>query len=155
MDTYTVEFRIEGNQLVPSEITRILELEPCQTRDIAANKNSKRYRNPFWSYDGMATETNFVEQDWQSLEEGLMFLLEKLSPKRNLIQTKFSEYNTYWWCGHFQESFDGGPTFSPELLRISFFPSTTPVEQNTGICSRKLFSWRAQASLNHDGYQTS
>ncbi|MCL7489396.1 MAG: DUF4279 domain-containing protein [Desulfobulbaceae bacterium] len=117
MDTYTVEFRIEGTELVPSEVTRVLGLEPCQTRDMAANKDSKRHCTPLWSYDGMSSETDFVEQEWKSLEEGLLFLLDKLSPKRELIQKEFSDYDKYWWCGHFQDSFDGGPTFSPKLLK--------------------------------------
>jgi len=85
MDTYTVEFRIEDQSLIPSEITNILKLNPCQTIDTIANINSKRKRIPFWAYDGISTENNFIEQDWKSLEEGLLFLLDKLLPKSNLI----------------------------------------------------------------------
>lgn len=117
MDTYTVEFRIDGSNLVPSDITEILGLKPCLYRDTSENVNSKRYRMPFWSYDGISSEDNFKEQEWGSLEEGLQFLLEKLLPKRDLIQSKLKNYNSYWWCGFFQQSFNGGPTFSPELLR--------------------------------------
>lgn len=54
MDTYTVEFRMEGLELQPFEITETLGLVPCQT--IEANKHiNKRY---FWcasfqeSFDG-------------------------------------------------------------------------------------------------------
>ena len=117
MDTYTVEFRIKGSVLVPSEVSKVLGLHPCQTRDMAANKNSKRYRDPFWAYDGISSEINFVEQEWKSLEEGLLFLLDKLLPKCDLIRSNFGEYKTYLWCGHFKQSFDGGPTFSPNLLK--------------------------------------
>lgn len=117
MDTYTVEFRIEGSLLVPSEVTKILGLHPCHTSDIKTVKNKKKYRKPFWSYDGISSENNFIEQEWNSLEDGLLFLLEKLLPKSELIRSQFDEYRTYWWCGFFQQSFNGGPTFSPNLLK--------------------------------------
>ncbi len=116
MDTYTVEFRIEGSTLVPSNVSKVLELDPCQTREKAANKNGKRYRTPFWSFDAISTEENYVEKEWELLEEGLLFLLSKLLPKRDLIHSNFGEYKLYLWCGYFKESFDGGPTFSPDLL---------------------------------------
>lgn len=118
MDTYTVEFRIQGSTLNPSEVTKSLGLEPSLTWDMATIARSNRNRKPLWSYDGISTETTFVEQEWKSLEEGLLFLLDKLLPKRKLIQEEFREYDKFWWCGHFQDSFDGGPTFSPKLLRM-------------------------------------
>lgn len=117
MDTYTVEFRIEGTLLIPSEITNILELTPCQTEDIGDNINSKRKNNALWSYDGISSEKNFVEQEWKTLEEGLLYILEKLQPKIDIIQTELNIYKRYLWCGHFQESFSGGPKFSPKLLK--------------------------------------
>lgn len=117
MDTYTVEFRIEGPALIPSDVTTALGLQPCIIADDVTNNSSKRSRDPFWSYDGISTESDFVEQEWKSLEEGLSFLLDKLLPKRDLIRARFGEFKTYLWCGRFQESFDGGPIFSPDLLR--------------------------------------
>jgi hypothetical protein len=56
-------------------------------------------------------------QEWDSLEEGILYILKDLSPKRELIWSAFGKFNMYWWCGHFQSSFDGGPTLSSELLR--------------------------------------
>jgi hypothetical protein len=42
-----------------------------------------------------------------------------------LIRSNYSEYKIYWWCGYFQQSFDGGPAFSPELLKkLSDFGAT-------------------------------
>ena len=113
MDTYTVEFRIEGLSLVPSEVTKTLELIPSLTSAYQANKN----RKPFWGYDGVSSENNFIERKWLSLEEGLEFVLDKLLPKNELIKSEFSQYKTYLWCAHFQESFNGGPRFSPKLLK--------------------------------------
>lgn len=114
MDTYTVEFRIEGSTLIPQEVTKNLEVNPSQTSD--TNKINRK-REPFWAYDGFSTETDYVGKEWESLEEGLQFLLNILLPKQNLIHSQFAEYKKYWWCGFFQESFDGGPSLSPELLK--------------------------------------
>ena len=113
MDTYTVEFRIETSTLSASEVTEVLGLIPSQTSDTnTLNKN----RKPFWSYDGISTEANYISKEWESLEEGLLFLLEKLLPKRDLIQSHYGEYKKYLWCGFFQDSYNGGPTFSPLVL---------------------------------------
>ncbi len=117
MDTYTVEFRIQGSTLNPLEITRLLDLEPSLTRNMETIARSNRKREPIWSYDGISTEKKFVEQKWETLEEGLQFLLDILLPKQEQILATCSEYNVFFWCGFFQESFDGGPTLSPDLLR--------------------------------------
>ena len=117
MDTYTVEFRIEGSSLIPSNITKLLELTPSRTENIGDSINPKRKNNALWSYDGISSEKNFVAQEWKTLEEGLLYLLEKLQPKADIIQNELNIYKKYLWCGHFQESFSGGPKFSPELLK--------------------------------------
>ena len=113
MDTYTIEFRIEGFELVPSEVTALLNLQPSQIREININENTSMRHMPLWAYEGKYFESN---SEWQSLEEGLASLLEQLIPKRDLIWSKFGEFDIYWWCGHFQQSFDGGPTFSSPLI---------------------------------------
>ena len=117
MDTYTVEFRIEGSSLIPSIITKTLELTPSQTENIGDSINPKRKNNALWSYNGISSEENFIEQKWETLEEGLLYILEKLQPKADIIQNKLNIYKRYLWCGHFQESFSGGPKFSPKLLK--------------------------------------
>ncbi|HIQ47634.1 MAG TPA: DUF4279 domain-containing protein [Sulfurovum sp.] len=109
IDTYTVEFRITGSFLRASEITELLALSPSQTTFANSNEN-------IWSYDGVSTENNFVEQEWKSLEEGLIFILDKLLPKKDLIESNLKESKKYLWCGCFQETLAGGLTFSPRLL---------------------------------------
>ena len=116
MDTYTVEFRMEDLSLVPSEITKILKLNPCQTRDSNTNIN-KRNPNALWAYDGIYFDNNSLAYKWKTLEEGLLFILDKLEPKLHLIESDFVRYKRYFWCAHFQESFDGGPRFSTDLLK--------------------------------------
>ena len=44
------------------------------------------------------------------------FLLSKLSPHQSTVMELSRQYNAWWWCGHFQSSFDGGPILSPGLL---------------------------------------
>lgn len=113
---YTVEFRIEGLLLTPSAVTHKLGLEPCQERIAGSSLSAERRQlNALWAYDGFSVELNST-REWQSLEEGLLFLLQKLLPLRDLISSNFGEFNMYWWCGHFQDSFNGGPVFSVELL---------------------------------------
>jgi hypothetical protein len=119
VDTYTVEFRIESRVLVPSEVTSLLNLQPSQTRDINITEGSNTRHIPLWAYDGFNVESN---HEWESLEDGLIYLLDQLQPKKDLIWSKFGEFDMYWWCGHFQQSFDGGPTFSPKLfIRLADF----------------------------------
>jgi len=117
MDTYTVEFRIEGTLLIPSEVTNKLGLNPCYVENIGDSINKKRKNIALWSYDGISSEKNFIEQEWKTLEEGLLYILEKLQPKLDIIQTEFSTHKRFLWCGYFQESFNGGPKFSPKLLK--------------------------------------
>ncbi len=38
-------------------------------------------------------------------------------PLRGTLLNLTTEFNGIWWCGHFQSSFDGGPTLTPTLLR--------------------------------------
>jgi hypothetical protein len=64
-----------------------------------------------WAFDG-AEGSNY----WESLEDGLCFVLDKLWPLREIIAKYKSSGRLIWWCGNFQSSFDGGPTLSAGLL---------------------------------------
>ena len=50
------------------------------------------------------------------MEEGLTFLLKILSTRKAEIITLAHQFDAVWWIGHFQSSFDGGPTLSPKLM---------------------------------------
>ena len=109
--TYTVEFRIYSSNIDPSEITKELGLQPCQTRmanTTAVRKSSKN----MWAYDG-----GEGSQEWDSLEEGITCVLDKLWIHRGTIGKYKPDADLVWWCGNFQSSFDGGPRLSPELLK--------------------------------------
>jgi len=113
-----VQFRISGKNLDPSEITRQLGLEPNQVR-LAGGRRSQNqvWQESLWSYDGSANPTD-PSKEWTSLEEGLLYVLGKLSSKKDLIQGYARSFEVIWWCGHFQSGFDGGPTLSVSLLKL-------------------------------------
>lgn len=109
---YTVEFRIFSKTLDPNEITRELGLQPCQIRIEGAPGLGKRPQQGMWAYDG--GEGNIT---WESLADGLTFLLDKLWPHREAIAKYKPAATLMWWCGNFQSSFDGGPTLTATLLK--------------------------------------
>lgn len=115
MDTFTVEFRIEGGGMSPNQITEALGLDPCMTRDQSVVRGG-RTLNALWSYDGGFARNNEEAKTWLSIEEAMSDLVEKLLPKRDAIHAKLGGANVYWWCGHFKDSFDGGYSLSSALL---------------------------------------
>lgn len=107
---YTVELRLYGEQLDPDTITRETGLQPCQVRVRGAQLGTRTYTRGMWAFDGNGPG------EWTSLEEGLAFVLARLGGSVDLFATYRQEYKFVWWCGHFQSSFDGGPTISAALL---------------------------------------
>lgn len=111
---YTVELRFSGDQLDPSDISARLEVPASNSSDMPMAEVMRRRKRLFWSYNGI--EQAGFQADWESLEDGLRFLLGCLSDKKKEIHGLAQQFYGRWWCGHFQSSFDGGPTLSPELL---------------------------------------
>lgn len=114
--SYTVELRFTGDSLDSAELTRRLNLQPHNALSASDAALSGRRRRPFWAYKGHA-EDGF-QPEWQSLEAGLSFLLRHLTPHRIAIIETSRSFEGLWWCGHFQTSFDGGPTLSAEVLAV-------------------------------------
>jgi len=92
MHKYTVEFRVDGIALIPSEVTALLGLQPCQVREAGIDGARKNGGKSLWAYDGFGLGTN-SKHEWESLESGLLFLLEKLLPKKNQIELNFSNFD--------------------------------------------------------------
>lgn len=107
---YTVELRVYGKTLDPESITREAGLQPCRVRRAGDRLGSRTYSEAMWGFDGDGSA------DWDSLEEGLAFVLDRLGTSEQLFAKYRVEHHVIWWCGHFQTSFDGGPTLSPPLL---------------------------------------
>jgi len=115
MHEYTVELRIHGTDLVPATITQALRLEPATIREVGESRADGRvWDQAVWGYNGYPLDATNL---WPSLEDGLTFLLDRLEPVRSQINNYQQNYDVVFWCGHFQSSFDGGPTLSAQLLR--------------------------------------
>jgi hypothetical protein len=115
MHEYTVELRISGAELVPATMTRALGLEPSLVRQVGERRGEgKVWDQAVWGYNGFPADT---PKSWASLEDGLTFLLDRLERLRSEIDKHKQKYDAVWWCGHFQSSFDGGPTLSAKLMR--------------------------------------
>lgn len=115
MHEYTVELRISGSELVPATITQALGLEPSTIREVGERRSERRVWNKaLWGYNGFPSDTPSY---WASLEEGLTFLLDRLEPLQSQIDNYKQNHDVVFWCGHFQSSFDGGPTLSARLMR--------------------------------------
>lgn len=112
--TYMVELRFYGDALEPSEITRRLCLQPSTTSDDLPVGPKGRKRRPVWGYNGQG-EDGF-QSEWQSLEQGLDFVLRRIAPLQATVVELSQDFKGIWWCGHFQASFDGGPTLSSKTL---------------------------------------
>lgn len=112
MHEYTVEFRISSAELVPASITEALGLEPSLVRQVGERRSeTKVWQKALWAYNGFPPTP-----EWSSLEDGLTFLLDRLEPLQKQIDNYKQSYELIFWCGHFQSSFDGGPTLSAELM---------------------------------------
>jgi Domain of unknown function (DUF4279) len=111
---YSVELRFTGEELVPSEITTRLGLHPTNFFIHGMNYPNARGRMPFWGYDAQGDREHY--RGWGSLEEGFEFVCRELRSKKAEIIKLSQEFKGLWWCGHFQSSFDGGPTFTPSFL---------------------------------------
>jgi hypothetical protein len=111
---YTIELRFSSPSLEVSSITNKLNLQPSNFLTFEQASKSKKKRNPYWGYNGFG-EVDFNDE-WVSLEEGLVFLLKTITHKKADIIMLASEFQAVWWCGHFQNIFSGGPTISANLL---------------------------------------
>ncbi|MEH6434982.1 DUF4279 domain-containing protein [Massilia sp. DD77] len=97
----------------PSDISALLNLVPSNSSN-QSEILSRRRRRPYWAYNGHGEEG--FQLEWESLEDGLEFMLKNLRHRKAEIIALAGQFDGVWWCGHFQASFDGGPTLSPKLL---------------------------------------
>lgn len=113
-----MELRVYGPSLDPDVITRDTGLQPCRTQRAGTRLGSKTLGQSMWGFDGA------LGDQWESLEQGLNALLDLVEPQRGAFERYAKQYSIIWWCGHFQRSFDGGPTLSVKLLnRLAEFPA--------------------------------
>ena len=113
MNQYTVDFRIEGESLLPEQVTLDLGVEPSLVRRKGDPRGSSIFGKSMWAFGGRG-----AGRDWTSLEEGLRQLLDELAPLRPVLEPYFQTCSVYWWCGSFQSEFGSTVSLSPELFRL-------------------------------------
>lgn len=115
MHEYSVALRICGATLDTAAITSKLKLTPTQIR-IAGQPRSNEsvWPESLWEYEVRPGDGKVC---WTSLEEGLAKIFSALAPHKDALHQYQQELAVFLWCGHFSSSFNGGPTFSPSLLR--------------------------------------
>ena len=98
----------------PDSVTTETGLHPCDSRHVDFDHDGTVRQKSRWAYNGGGESGAF---EWDTLEEGLEFVLERASNSADVFKRYAANNLVTWWCGHFQSSFDGGPTLSPGLLK--------------------------------------
>ena len=106
---------IQPESASSARITQALGLEPSLVGQVGEHRGAGTvWDQALWGYNGFPGD---IPKSWASLEDGLTFVLDRLEPLRSEIDKYKQKYDAVWWCGHFQSSFDGGPTLSAKLMR--------------------------------------
>jgi hypothetical protein len=115
MHEYSVELLVKGKGLVESEVSERLGLQCTGYLREGEPLPPKRHREQsVWSF---AVRPSVNNPDWESLEDGLVSLIQKLLPVKGALTSLRQRYSTEAYCGHFGSGFGGGPSISPETLR--------------------------------------
>ena len=116
MHEYTVELRIYGRDLNITSVTEQSGLEPSLVRKVGDRRSETlQWDEAMWAYNGFPQSAEGVT--WPSLEEGLSFLLARLQPLKDILETYKSEQKIILWCGHFQSDSNASTTLSAEILK--------------------------------------
>jgi uncharacterized protein DUF4279 len=107
---YTVELRVWDDDLDPDVITRETGLQPCQTRRRGLKRGERIDSEGLWAFDGG------YSQDWDSLSDGLSFLLDRLRGYEEFFQRYAAKYDVS--CG-------GVDTFRVHLMVANAFARVT------------------------------
>lgn len=116
MHTYSVALRICGAELDAAEVSASLKLKPTQTRVIGQPRFSTNsvWDESMWEYE---VRPDKDKSAWDSLEDGLRAIFAAFVSCDEALRRYQQRCKVFLWCGHFSSSFDGGPTFSPRLLK--------------------------------------
>ena len=98
----------------PDRVTAETGLNPCDVSHAELDPDGTVLHKSRWAYNGGGESDTY---EWDKLEEGLEFVLERASSSVDIFKKYGTNNLVTWWCGHFQSTFDGGPTLSPGLLK--------------------------------------
>jgi len=116
MHSYLVSLRISGKAFDPSDVTKDLSIEPTQVRIAGEPRPGGKsvWEESMWEYEARPTTG---EIEWLTLEAGLRELLSSFSNCVEKLRVYQRLNEVCIFCGHFSDSFNGGPSLSPALLK--------------------------------------
>ena len=118
MREYTVEFRIEGEGLVPAHVTQRLGMQPSLVRHVGDRRGAEDcFGKALWAFSGAPLPSG-ESRTWLSLEEGLRHVADCLEPKVQALRDLLAEFDGYWWCGYFEDGFGGETQLSPAIMAV-------------------------------------
>lgn len=116
MHEYRVSLVIMGKEMDTDAITSNLKLIPSQVFPVQPESEHPRRRSrASWTYDGTKPGEDAIY--WGSVEEGLGFLLPPLLAVKEKLMEYSQCHEVTLWCSHFHQGYDGGPIFSPSILK--------------------------------------
>lgn len=116
MHEYSVGLLIAGDDLDEAEVSKKLGLQSTVfLRKGEPMEPKRRRKQSVWSFD---VRPSPGDPDWQSLDDGLKCLVKRLLPLKAVLVELKQRYSTEAYCGHFGSGFGGGPSISPETLRL-------------------------------------
>jgi len=111
--SYLVELTIAGDSIEEQALSRQIGLQATRFFKKGDEKSPGAvWKESVWSLEVLPSDGN----EWMSLEDGLVSLLRKLMPAKDLLKKIAAEHDVAISCGHFYSGFGGGPTLSPKIL---------------------------------------
>lgn len=116
MHTYSVALAISGDDLDEAALSGLAVLKDGAFREkgepLAPGSRSKASTKSWW----LSFDPREGKPEWQSLDEGLKYLVEELQPVREVLHELGKRFSVSAYCGHFGSGFGGGPSILPETL---------------------------------------
>jgi hypothetical protein len=114
MHEYMVSLRIVGEDLDTAEVSKTLSVPPTRVIEIGDPLKTAVATKAVWIFEAFPSGG----KKWTSLEDALVTVLSVFSGSHERIRELQGKFDVCLFCGHFSSSFDGGPVFSPTLLRM-------------------------------------
>lgn len=116
MHRYSVALLISGDELNEAEVSSVLGFKASvfhKKGEPLAPESKKVRHTSSWSFFVCGPND---EPEWESLEEGLKSLIERLQPLKEPLKKLSERFSLDAYCGHFGSGFGGGPTISNQVL---------------------------------------
>jgi hypothetical protein len=123
---YFVELRVWGRTLDPAAVTRETGLHPCRAWLAGCRLDAQVQEEGLWAFDGEGPRR------WDSLEDGLAYLLDRVEPFSSIFNRyRAAQHTVAWWCGHSHDRLDSGRWLSGRLLaRLAAFRADLFIESH-------------------------